>query len=252
MDKKLEIKTITIKDLWNVFRGCVHYILIVAIALMGFMYWSAKNNYVPTYSSTATLYLVGEVTSSNSPDQWTRDYTLAYVVIDDSQYLLKSRTVLDQVGEELGIKNGYSALRGRININNPEETRVIEVTAVAASPTLAKDIVDSVCRVGSKSINDVLGYDQVRVFESGTLSASPNNSVKFSNYIKYGIIAALVVYMVFLAIFLFDNYIHTESDIEHYLGLTVLAEIPDADSTRTKKRYAYAYKKRANKSDKNE
>lgn len=247
MDKKLQMKTITLKDLWNVLRGCFYYMLIAAVLLTVVMYWSAKSSYVPVYSSTATLYLVGETDVTNSPDQWTRDYTLAYVVIDDSQYLLTSRTVLNKVGEEIGIKNGYGALAGRIAIKNPEETRVLEVSATASSPTMAKDIVDAVCRVGSKSINDVLGYDQVRVFESGTLNSSPSNTVRFSNYIKFGIIGALAIYMIFLALFLFDNFIHNEDDIEHYLGLTVLAEIPDADSTKNKKRYAYTYKKQVNK-----
>ena len=55
----------------------------------------------------------------------------------------------------------------------------------------------------------------------------------------YILIAAALVYFIFLAIFLFDNYIYTEEDIETYLGLSVIGDIPDAnESDKRKKKYS--------------
>jgi len=57
----------------------------------------------------------------------------------------------------------------------------------------------------------------------------------------YGLIgaaAAVLTYSVFLVIYLLDDKIMTNDDIERYLGLSVLGEIPDSKEAG-KNRYGY-------------
>ncbi len=239
MNKKLSLKTIAPRDLWNVFRGCMWIIIATAILVTGALYAVARYNYSPQYSSKATMYLIGKTDGVQSSSQFATDYNIALKVMSDCDYLLKSRTVLNAVGEDIGIKNGYASLRNTITINNPEGTRVLEVTATASTPEKAQKIVDGVCTHGIDYINDVLAYDKLDVFEEASYSKTVINGVSITDYVKYGLVAAVVVYVIFLAMFLFDNYIHTEEDIERYLGLTILGDIPDADAPKKKNKYKY-------------
>ena len=59
------------------------------------------------------------------------------------------------------------------------------------------------------------------------------------SHLKYGVIMAAGVYIAFLILFLFDNYIHSEEDIERYLGVSVIGDIPDADAPKKKSKYKY-------------
>lgn len=253
MNNKITLKTISLKDLWNVFRGCFLFVFAAAIVCTVGFYAYARMNYTPLYSSTGTLYLIDNADKDGdgvvTPNEWTTDYTLAHVVISDTMYVLTSRTVLNSVGEDIGIQNGYGALKSRITINNPEDTRVLEITATADSPEKAKKIVDSLCKYGPEEANNVLQYDRIRVYEEGTYSTWAVNQVSAAGYLKYGIIAGGLVYMIFLAMFLFDNYIHTEEDIDRYLGLSILGDIPDADAPKKKNKYTNykGYKKRVGK-----
>jgi len=247
MNNRISLKTISLKDLWNVLRGCFWFVLAAGIVFTVGMYAYAKVTYSPLYSSKGTMYLINtdaEVDKDNpqSQNQWTYEYTLANVVISDTVYILKSRTVLDNVGKEIGINNGYNALSGSITIFHPEDTRVLEITAVASTPENAKKIVDSLCKYGPEEANNVLQYDRIRVYEEGTYSNWAINQISFSNYIKFGIIGGALVYLIFLAMFLFDNYIHTEEDIERYLGVSIIGDIPDADAPKKKNKYTN-YKK---------
>ncbi len=244
---KITLKTISLKDLWNVFRGCFLFVIAAGLLVTSLLYVRAKMNYSPMYASQGTLYLInGNKSDEQSKNEWTVDYTLANVVIEDTIYLLKSRTVLNAVGDEVGIKNGYGALQSAITIVNPEDTRVLEITVTASSPELAKNIVDSLSKIGPEAAERQLSYGNLRVFEEGTLNNWPVNVVSFMSYIKYGIVAAAAVYIIFLCMFLFDNYIHTEEDIERYLGLSVIGEIPDADAPKKKSKYSKSkYKKRS-------
>ncbi len=254
MNNKITLKTISLKDLWNVFRGCYMFVIGAAILFTVVMYGYAKANYSPMYSSNGTIYLVdysrytGDESDIANNNQWIGEYTLANVIVSDTMYVLQSRTVLDAVGKDIGIENGYAALKGAITIENPEDTRVLEITAVADDPDKAKAIVDSLCEHGPAEAKNVLLYDSIRPYEAGTRNAWPINQVTLFGYVKFGIIAGALVYLVFLAMFLFDNYIHTEEDIERYLGVSIIGDIPDADAPKKKSKYAnYRYKKRGEK-----
>ncbi len=245
MTKKLSLKSIAPSDLWNILRGCIWIMLAVAVLVTGVLYAFALFRYTPMYSSTATMYLIGE--TDGTAGQLATDYSMAMRVMSDCTYLLKSRNVLNAVGERIGIKNGYGALRGSITITNPEDTRVLEITVRASTPDKARDINEAVCECGIEYINNVLSYDKLSVFEEATYNTSPTNGVSLMSYAKFGAIGAVLVYLVFLVMFLFDNYIHTEEDIERYLGLTILGDIPDADAPNKNKKYKYKYGKYGDK-----
>lgn len=262
MDKKISIKTISVKDLWNVFRGCFIYVIVVAILVTAGMYAYAKVNYVPMYSSKATVYLINktdkkveaEMADASGEEgkegfdlqEFTIDYTIALKVIDDVNYIIKSPRVMKAVSKDVGVP----VSGGSISIVNPENTRVLEITATANSAELAQKIVNSVCTIGADAVEEIIQYNRMYVYEAGTLNTWPSNTVSLFGYAKFGILAALLVYVVFLCMFLFDNYIHTEEDIERYLGLTILGDIPDANAPKKKNKYSRydekSYKNKAN------
>lgn len=243
-ENKTNAKVITVKDLWNVLRGCFIFVLLAAILATGAAYAWGKMHYVPRYSSTATIVLVGEYEGDDfDVNKFANDYNIAYRIIEECVILLNSRTVLDAVGEDVGISNGYANLRGSISTNNPEDTRVIEVTVTSDSPERAKQIVDSICKQGALAVNDLYGINNlVRIFEEGTVNNYPINGASIVSYAKYGVIAAALVYVIFFAMFLFDNYIHTEADIENYLGVKIIGDIPDANAPDKRKRKYTNYK----------
>lgn len=243
-ENKNNAKVITVKDLWNVLRGCLVFVILAAILATGAAYAWGKMHYVPRYSSTATIVLVGEYEGDDFDiNKFANDYNIAYRIIEECVILLNSRTVLDAVGDEVGMENGYANLRGSISTNNPEDTRVIELTVTADTPERAKQIVDSICNQGALAVNDLYGInDLVRVFEEGTIDRSPINVAGIMSCVKYGVVAAALVYIIFFAIFLLDNYIHTEEDIENYLGAKIIGDIPDANAPDKRKKKYTNYK----------
>ncbi len=244
MNNKLTLKTITPRDLWNVFRGCMWFVLIALVVVTGISYAYAKYTYVPVYSSSATVYLIdkdneqAETDESGDPDfnieKYNKDYTIAMRVIPDVMYILKSSKVVNAVSEDLG----YGVSSGNISIVNPEETRVLQITTTASTPEKARDIANSVCVCGTEAIKDMIKYNTMYIYQEATYNPYPSNSVSLMSYLKFGIVAGALVFLVFLAMFLFDNYIHTEEDIDRYLGLTILGDIPDANAPKKKNKYS--------------
>lgn len=232
------VRVVTLKDLWGIFIHRLWIIIIAAAVVVGGLFVINRITFVPVYSSTATLYILrqeGGVTSDSSTDS---DFSLALKVVNDCDYLLKSHSVLDEVIQKLDLQTGYKELSESVSTSNPENTRILEVTVESDSPENAKRIVDALCEIGQEKIAEAMGFQQVNLYEYGTLSNKPCNTTSMTTYLLAGVIAAILVYSAFLIVFLLDDRIRTEEDIERYLGLSILGNIPNAND---KKNHLYGY-----------
>ena len=233
------VRVVTLKDLWGVFIRRLWVMILAAVVVAGGLLLINRMTFVPTYSSTATLYILRQDndTATGNSDS---DFSLALKVVNDCDYLLKSHSVLDEVIQKLNLEIDYKDLSKSVSTSNPENTRILEVTVESDSPENAKRIVDALCEIGQEKITAAMGFRQVNLYEYGTLNDKPCNTTSMTTYLLAGIIAAILVYSVFLIIFLLDDRIRTEEDIERYLGLSILGDIPKADD---KKSHHYGYYK---------
>lgn len=231
------LREITLKDLWNIFVRRMGVMILAAVLAVAGVFAGVQLTYTPRYQSTATLYIISH-DSEDSVSNVSTSFSLALKVVNDCDYLLRSHSVLDEVIEELALDMEYEELYKAVSTTNPEDTRILEVTVEAESPQLAKDIVDAICDIGPDSIREAMGFDQVNLYEYGVLNIEPSNAIGLMTYLLVGVIAAMVVYLVFLAAFLLDDRIRTEEDIQRYLGLSILGEMPNA-AERGKKGYGY-------------
>ena len=243
--KTVDTKTVSLKDLWHLFLQRAWIMAIAAVAAVILMFAYVKITFVPKYQSTATVYILStDMGVNQNPNN---DFTLALTLVQDCNYILKSHAVLDEVAvqmkEEPGFEDRdyeYAALAGSISINNPADSRILEITVRASSPEEAKVIVDKICDIGSEKIQEAMRLDQVNVLEYGTLQENPYNVTGLLTYLLVGLIAAIAVYGVCLVIFVFDDRIGDNEQIEQYLNLTVLGDIPDvAEAERHNRGYYY-------------
>lgn len=242
METKNNIKNITLKDILNIFRQRIWVIILVAIVTAAGIYTVNTATYKPQYSSTATMYILRQPNEEISAGDVASDFSLALKVINDCSYFLKGHTVLDSVISELSLDMDYKQLYNNIAVYNPTNTRILEVTFFADSPELAKRIVDMICREGVETINNTMGFNQINLHEFGAVNPEPSNKTSVLIYLIFGILAAALTYLIFIIIYLVDDTIKTEEDIEKYLGLSILGDIPNADSVK-KKGYGYGRKK---------
>lgn len=237
MEQKVNLRIITIKDLWRILVRR-RWILILAFVVGGAsVYFINSLLYVPEYTSTATLYILRQTESEDSADT-SNDFSLALKVVNDCTYLLKSHTVLDEVIKDLSLDISYEDLYDCVSTSNPEDTRILEVSVTAATPQEAKRIVDQLCKIGPKKIEMAMGFQQVNLYEYGTQDDEPSNKMPLMVCAMAAVVSVVLVYSVFLMLYMLNDQIQSDEDIERYLGLSVLGEIPNANAGK-KGHYGY-------------
>ena len=215
-------------------RKRIVLILVLGIIFAAGAFGITRFFITPTYTSTAQiLVLTKETTIASLADlqigsQLTNDYTV----------LIQSRPVLQEVVDNLDLDMTYRDLRKLLTITNPSSTRILQLTIEATDPVLAKQIVDEVSTVSSAYIADRMEVTPPKIIEDGEIPESKSSPNTMRNVALGLLIGMLLGAAIAVIEQLLNDTIVSDEDIEKYLGLVVLANIPNkdqADTSRTKK-----------------
>ena len=213
-------------DLWELFFALKKRILILLAALVaGALLAGAytKLMITPIYSATSTmLVLTKETTLASLADlqigsQLTQDYSM----------LITSRTVLQEVIDNLGLDMDYRTLESNISINNPEDTRILEITVTNPDPEMAKNIVDELSTVSSEFIGDQMEVVPPKIVEEGEVPEHQTSPSLSRNVMMGAVVGFVLAAGVVVLLTIMDDTIKSEDDIGRYLGVPTLAVVPD-------------------------
>lgn len=180
---------------------------------------------VPQYTSTSMLYILSKETTLTS----LADLQIGSQLTKDYRVLVTSRPVLSKVLDNLGIapnQMNYRQFRSKITMDNPVDTRLMNITVQDADPVSAKAYADEIAKVSSKYIAEVMEMTPPKIIEEGELADSKASPNLKKNALIGGLLGGLAVCALLVAAFLMNDTIKTEADIERHLGLSVLAAVP--------------------------
>lgn len=207
-------------------------IILVAVVCACGMAAYTKFRIDPTYTSKATmLVLTKETTLTSLADlqlgtQLTKDYTI----------LITSQPVLDEVIENLGLNMNHKSLKGRVSIENPEDTRILYVSVTLNDAKQAKAVVDELVNVSSAYIAEQMDITAPRIIEYGELTGTKTGPNMTKNAAMGFLAGALIVCAILVIMELLNDTIQTEDDVERYLSIPTLAVVPDKSEEQKKLR----------------
>ncbi|BCN32262.1 YveK family protein [Anaeromicropila herbilytica] len=208
-------------------------IIIFTITIFGFMAFLYSKLFVtPIYSSTSEIFILTKSTSITT----FADIQLGSSLTKDYMQLIKSRPVVEKVIENLDLEYKYQDMLTKLTIDNPADTRILNITIQDKNPKLAKEIADEFAVVSSNRISKIMETDAPNIVEEGTVSSIPVNISTSKITLIAVMIGAVISIAVIILIYILDDTIKTSEDIEKYLGINTLAEIPLAKGEKKSKR----------------
>lgn len=216
-----------IESIWS---RKIWIIIIVCISLIIGWYYSYFM-ITPEYQSFTTLLLAQNTTNSDGTSgQITQtDITLNQKLISTYSALIKTKDVLGQVIQNLGIDITQEELKNNISVSAVSGTELIKITVQDENPENAAKIADEIANVFKEKIaKDIYNIDNIHIVEKAEVSNTPSNI----NH-KKDLVFALGVGLVIVAIYIFiatllDNTIKSIEEAERDTGIMVLGTIPKA------------------------
>ncbi|MHC5522740.1 YveK family protein [Ligilactobacillus saerimneri] len=211
-------------DLLNLIKALLHrwWVIIagtIVCAAIGYV-WSAWV-VTPTYVSTTKIYITGKQTTRNGSYNGSTTQML-----NDYEALITSRTVLEKVIKTENLQMSYSQLLKQITVENANNTQIIAISVANSSPRLAQRLAAATEQGARSHGQKVLRNISVKTIDYANYPYRPT-APNIKLYVVYGAGAGLLLStIILLLLYLWDDKIRTEQDIERYLGLRILAVIP--------------------------
>lgn len=215
-------------DLWEIFfalRAKLWVIILASVIGGGLAVGYSKIILTPKYTSTSMVYILSKETTLTS----LADLQIGSQLTKDYKVVATSRPVLQEVIDILGLDMEYEELKKDLVLYNPTDTRVLSISIEDPDPARAKAIVDSVAKVSSTHIGDIMEMTPPKIIEEGIVSDEKSSPHVIKNAVIGGFVAAfLLCFLVVLQVILNDT-IRTEEDVEKYLQLSILAAVPERE-----------------------
>lgn len=183
----------------------------------------------PQYKSTTTLMVgkpeAGLALSPDSPMSIQEIQTNRLLVPTYAE-IAKSRSVLNKVIEKLDLDITYEEMREKTDVSLLKDTELISISVTDEDPDEATRITNKLAESFSNKIKELMKLENIQVIDKAIPNDKPikprpvlNMAISFILGIMIGIFAA------FLMEYL-DTTIKSQEDIERYLDLPVIGNIP--------------------------
>lgn len=182
----------------------------------------------PRYKSSTQLYVLSKEATPSSLSE----LQVGSQLINDYKIMIHSRPVLEDVVKTLRLNIDYKQLSKKLKIENPKDTRIIVLTVTDQDPEKAMVIVNQIAASYSKFIEESMEMISPKVIESGIAAKNKSGPDIKKNGFLGGVLGILLMCIVLIGIDVLDESVKNEEDVEKYLGVTVLASIPDCTSTK--------------------
>lgn len=219
-----------IKMLWK------HAVLIIACALVvgvgAFVF--AKVTMKPVYTSTGSLYVINQSSSSGSTISQSQ-LNASAMLVDTYSVILKSNSTLSKVIEQLDLNITPSQLSDKITISAINGTEIFKVSVQAYTPEEATSILTVLMECAPVQIRDVISpksdaNDMVRPVDPASVPTGSSGP----NYMKYGVFGILLGGLLCCCVLIVRDYMDTtmksEADFTRF-PYPVLGVIPDLNQS---------------------
>ena len=224
-EKEDEVE-INLLDLFNYYRKKILFIIagfLIGAIIAGV--WT-KVGITPKYTATAKVYMVSA--SKNSVVDLA-DLSIGTSLSEDYAELLHVRPIIEAINEENDLGYTYEQLNGMIDISTVEDTRILKISATSIKPEEAKTIANALAEKAVTEIPKLMGTSSPNIAERA-ITPKGKSSPSLKKNVMMGAFGGMVVVLaIFTFLFITDDTIKTEEDVEKYLGIIPLTVIPDGN-----------------------
>lgn len=211
--------------LWK--KAWVIVLVTVIFASSAFAY--ANYTAVDMYKSTSKIFILPK--SIEGEYNW-NTFALGRNFINDTEQIVKSNYVLEQVIEKMDLDIPAAQLADMISISTTDNTSVLSLSVTANDPYLARDLANTVTEIAKERIKEIFQVDSLNVVDNADLPLQPIGSGIKKTTLMGAVAGFAIPSVIIAAIHLFNNTIVIPDDVENYLDLSVLGVIPYDDGKK--------------------
>lgn len=195
----------------------------------------------PQYESTTKMYVISKQDNNALTQQ---DMQISTMLTKDYAELIKSRTVTEGVIAQLGLDMTHEDLLGKLTVETLTDTRIVSISVRDEDPYVASEIANSVRDVAAEHIQNVMDIEAVNIVDYANIPETKASPSLGKNGVIGGMLGVFLAVAIIIVIYLTNDTVKTPEDVERYLHLSVLGNIPLMEKEKKSKKQKKARKRR--------
>ena len=209
-------------------------LIAAAVAIAAVVGFVVTQLFIPNeYTASTRMYVLNR---SNDNNVVYSDFQASTQMLKDYKVLITGVNVTDKVIAELGLKMSSAQLAKAISVTAPDDTRVVQISVVDRNPQQAADIANAVYRIASQQIREIMDVDAVSLVYAAKVPTSPSAPSVTGNTFISALLGAVISMGALVVVYVLDDTIRTEEDVERDLGLGSLGVSPVSAELGTAKK----------------
>ena len=204
--------------------------LIIIITLIAVLVSAAVSFFIlsPVYETNTTL-IVNRSEATQDQNMTNDEYTVAQKLATTYGEIIKSRTVLNEVIENLNLDITYSELADMVNVSQVGDTQIINVKVQDTNAKRATTIANTIPKVFTKEVQRITKANGVEVIDKAITLEDPVKPNKMMNIAIAGVLGVMIsLFLIFLLEYM-DTKMKKPEDITKHLDKPILGVIPKED-----------------------
>ena len=225
------MEDLDLKELFNIlWNEKLQIILITAIfVVIGIIY--TVGFVTPEYTASTTLILStadkGEKADTTNSIT-TTDITLNSKLVSTYSEIVKRKSVLKQVIENLGLTNlNEEDLKNNVKVSSVKNTELIEISVTNKNANYAEKLANEIAKVFTQKVTDIYNINNVYIMDVAEVPQAPSNINHKKDVMMFSLVGVVVAIMYVLVSNMLDTTIKTAEDVEKNIKIPVLATIPE-------------------------
>ena len=202
-------------------------LLIVLILLFSILFGYAYSYYYkkPEYKSSVTILLVADENKTNKELTQT-DLNINNGLISTYSSIAKSTNVVQKTIENLELNMSASSLQKKVEAKQIDSTQFLKISVTNANPELAKNIANELAQVFTQQIKEIYNLQNISIVDEAEVESTPCNVNHMKDIIMFAFAGLFLAMVSVVAIFMFDDTIKSEEDIEKNVKLKAIGTLP--------------------------
>lgn len=233
------MEELDLKELFMIFWNRKLEIILITLVMIAIGVIYSYFFIVPQYSATTTLVLVQQssVDQNGEAAITQADITINSKLVSTYSELVKSKAVLSEVVESLGVEGlKEDNIRNNITVQSRKDTEIIEITVKNLDPNLAAQISNKIAEIFSEKVVEIYSISNIYILDRAEPNENPCNINHVKDIVIFAFIGIVISAVFVLVANMLDTTIKTEQDIENATGLLVLSSIPNYEVETKRKR----------------
>lgn len=202
-------------------------ILIILILLLSITLGYVYSYYYkkPEYKSSVTILLVADENRVDKELTQT-DLSINSSLISTYSSIAKSTNVIQKTIENLGLNISASKLQKSIEATQIEKTQFLKITVKNENPEVAKNIANELAKVFTEQIKEIYNLENISIVDEAEVENQPCNINHIKDIIIFTFAGMIVSAILVMLIYIFDDTIKDEKDIERNIKLKNIGTLP--------------------------